>query len=1785
MARYGQDNERLKGSAARWQAGEAEMQQMLAKEAAAQEAATTTTGRSTEAIRRNAQARAEATELTERSARASQRATTAARAETEQIERLAAARRRAATAGASGAVRGTLDPLFGRAYGLTGGGAQVPTQYRLRQQLGIGTPRALRLQEALAAGAAPAGAAPVNVREAERGVVRAEQQLEQATRTLTNIKRRKSADDAEINAALSERDLARANLSLARERVVEAEQSASLHAQNVAAMRAEIAARERAAAAAAAAAEAARPGTALTRYVPPPVAPRPPSTELVRHPQLYGYGGVTPGITTAPYGPPPPPPQGVQEVNPFASGRPGRSLAQMAQQQAAARAATEQAAAALQLEAEQARVAGQQLGYLNAQTARVASATREAAVIQRLYSDEMHRHGALTAEFIQAAARGEVTVRQLGNEMLLTIGKFAGWTVAATAVYGVVRAIGVLGHGAIQAQSGVHTLDRVINNVDPSQATQAFADLSREFNVPIEVAVDAVYRMGQSFHSLPEAVTAARAALYSFKTGEVDVATSTGNLIAITRGFGLSSNELLSVYNQINQAQNLFGVRIADTEKGIGNAAGTFRNAGGDFTYMLSLFVAINKATAQTGTVVGTALNRAVTQFRTPKHRSILEAMGVDYDPANLQKTLESAFAVAQRAGTTGQQRRQLAEALFGNQYARLLEPVLNDPRLLRQAQRRLDPSRQDVQTSAARELAKVLAQADEQLGKIGNTLQRIGAQMQQAGLFTFAGIMLQGINHVLGALEQMLKVFNLIPSPIRESLSLLLEMAVAMKVLGRFGVGQRLQTLPGIGGLVDPGNRLRQQALSDQNAIVAAATRQRETEANALAGARGTQRFNLLLRTPIQEDITRQLARPGLGEERRAELIAEQNAIRKATLADANRADIAERRVILAQQLLAEDEANLAAVKAANARNIEATLAQRQIQVTPLPGTRAPGVLPTPVTGREFLQQSEAQHGAIVSQSARAERVMSSMQVTLGSYAAGLAATSAIGGRVSGATERVIATTGRAVTSIGRVRERVGNLGTRLGGLAAALGPLDYALIGLIGYGFVAESMDKAARDSARAQQEMEKFRPTSRGEAQATLERQRQRVAGRGTSGLDIIGDIVHHPLRYVDPFFAATEIERRKTEAADYAANVQEQEQIEQNQREARRRGRPQPQRFAGDIVADLNRTAQQARAGRVSQRDLNRALERYAVEIKTAYAATPETARTMNEAFANAQRLAGSVDDFAAALRKLDDKGLAAAFAASASELKTYGANSERGRRALDELEREYTEAARRSRTGDAAAVANLAKAQETFFGAINDAAEAVLQEGLAGARTEAQRQRAFRNAQQLLTRRSTVERTFTVGGERGFAEAGTGERRYRDAATRRNALLQRQQRQQQAYEDAQQGRQIQLALAQSYQVDPIRNARLAIDSAAEQVRAARRRYGEGSRQYRQALTTLNQAHQQQAQALLAGVQAEGSVAEARAAATGDPVAIARAAANTARNVLNFMRQNRSKFDPGQITQAVAAYLNAITQIGDAVRQNALDLLQLRGQIAVARAHGDPVAAAGAAGRFARQEAAQARNPKERLQATLDQINANNDYEDAIRSREQARFDYLKSLTSDPQRQANLDVRQAAAGLRGLTPGTEAYFQAQARYHETLRARRDLRLQSREDDIDFELQMERISTDDAIRRYQQLLKLHNLTKAQRREILLKIHQLRQQQDQDEQGFALRVGDVKLPTIYDVRRAISEGRRGGDRGAQVNFRNTAKVDVHVNSGADVKGVFEELDRQLGGTVASQLRSAGLT
>jgi hypothetical protein len=133
-------------------------------------------------------------------------------------------------------------------------------------------------------------------------------------------------------------------------------------------------------------------------------------------------------------------------------------------------------------------------------------------------------------------------------------------------------------------------------------------------------------------------------------------------------------------------------------------------------------------------------------------------------------------------------------------------------------------------------------------------------------------------------------------------------------------------------------------------------------------------------------------------------------------------------------------------------------------------------------------------------------------------------------------------------------------------------------------------------------------------------------------------------------------------------------------------------------------------------------------------------------------------------------------------------------------------------------------------------------------------------------------------------------------------------------------------------------------------------------------------------------------------------------------------------------------------------------------------------------------------------------------------------------------------------------------------------------RDALEQSREDDIQFNLDLGKISVQAAIDQYQSLLKMHNLTKATRRRILEQIHQL-QTQGSSEFG-ALNLGSIRLPTPYEIRAGLLAAQRGRNEVApQTNHFN-----VTINSEAGAAAFWTGADRHINGAGKSVQRAQGV-
>ena len=126
-------------------------------------------------------------------------------------------------------------------------------------------------------------------------------------------------------------------------------------------------------------------------------------------------------------------------------------------------------------------------------------------------------------------------------------------------------------------------------------------------------------------------------------------------------------------------------------------------------------------------------------------------------------------------------------------------------------------------------------------------------------------------------------------------------------------------------------------------------------------------------------------------------------------------------------------------------------------------------------------------------------------------------------------------------------------------------------------------------------------------------------------------------------------------------------------------------------------------------------------------------------------------------------------------------------------------------------------------------------------------------------------------------------------------------------------------------------------------------------------------------------------------------------------------------------------------------------------------------------------------------------------------------------------------AERQLGAARAALRAAMKrsGGKATAEVNQARAEAIRAEaslRDARLQDDLDTIDFNLQMGRITQSSAIAALREILRTRELTRDQRRQLLLQIKGMQDEMADSQWNF----GNIKLPTPYQMRRYIEERRQ---------------------------------------------------
>lgn len=304
------------------------------------------------------------------------------------------------------------------------------------------------------------------------------------------------------------------------------------------------------------------------------------------------------------------------------------------------------------------------------------------------------------------------------------------------------------------------------------------------------------------------------------------------------------------------------------------------------------------------------------------------------------------------------------------------------------------------------------------------------------------------------------------------------------------------------------------------------------------------------------------------------------------------------------------------------------------------------------------------------------------------------------------------------------------------------------------------------------------------------------------------------------------------------------------------------------------------------------------------------------------------------------------------------------------------------------------------------------------------------------------------------------------------------------------------------------------------------------------------------------------------------------------AQTDRARVAVIKKNHDNaFSHKQLVEAEDKLLEADRAREEAITAEATELISVYGQIAQAQEVGNALAQAGSALSTATQLLGLAKSPKEKLQAQLGVVNAQNQLAKAGQERIKQQGELEESRTNDPLAKERIAI-QTDRRLLAAAKGPDEKIVAQTTLNNALHSYTAALVSNKEQDIEFHKTLGEISNQTAIEQYQSLLKLHGLTTRERQDVLVKIRALQNELGVgNNQVFNAAPGSIKLPTAIDVRRAISAASGANQiiHSPTENHNQINEFNITVTHAKDVGKVADALDRALHGGVKARLRAAG--
>lgn len=392
---------------------------------------------------------------------------------------------------------------------------------------------------------------------------------------------------------------------------------------------------------------------------------------------------------------------------------------------------------------------------------REANGMRETA---RLTADFDHHGQALNATLTTTASKIEAvekTTRGYGRSLLNSIGSFAGFVAASSAVYG---SLALIGHG-FKSFEEMERQSAVLRTVFDGTAQEAddlrdkVLGLAAAYGRGSGEAIDAATRWARIGLSSAQTAELVAVSLEAANVAEISAAVAAEQLAAVYAAFGLTVGQVRVALNEMNTVSNTVNVTVKDLMGGMQRVSGLAKQAGLSMAETIGIIGSAVSRTGRSGGEIGNSMKAMISAVSNPKLQEFLKGgFGIDVktdggDIKNFSQVLNELFLTYQKL--TDAERQELLVKVGGKQqasrFAAILDGYVKSQKLAIEAQLQMNSS--DVENANIRQTMI------SQLATMGTMFEKLSLDMANAGgAFSLNGVLTEFIKllgHGLGALDK----------------------------------------------------------------------------------------------------------------------------------------------------------------------------------------------------------------------------------------------------------------------------------------------------------------------------------------------------------------------------------------------------------------------------------------------------------------------------------------------------------------------------------------------------------------------------------------------------------------------------------------------------------------------------------------------------------------------------------------------------------------------------------------------------------------------------------------------------------------------------------------------------------------------------------------------------------------------------------------------------------------------------------------------------------------------